>query len=141
MRQQRPLNQPRRIQVLLHPRKRNIAFVIPRIFQSHRGLQRKPLDKVRLVERQLPSMRRRHNQLRHPLSVAIIQGITGQRRTGDACRSALIRNDLIPISQPGSRKRRPRHLQLPHHDPQHLLEHLILANCRMHLARGLKQRL
>jgi hypothetical protein len=133
LRQQRLLNRPPRIQVLLHSRELDVALVVPRIFQSHRGLQREPFDKVRLVNCQLPPVRRRHHQLSHPPAVAILQRIA-QRRTR-------VDRRLVAINQPGGRKRRPVHLQLSHHDPQHLLQHFFLANRRVNLPRSLQQRL
>ena len=44
------------------------------------------------------------------------------------------------IHQAGSGKRGSGHLQLAHHDAQDRLQHLFLADSRVHLARGLEQR-
>ena len=52
LRQQRALNVPRRVQILLHSRELHIALVVAGIFKRHRRLQRQTFKEVGLVKRQ-----------------------------------------------------------------------------------------
>ena len=151
LRQKRPLNEPRRVEILLHARKLDIALVVACIFKSNGGLEGEAFNEVRFVESQRTSTGSDHRQLRHTVAVAVQQRIAGHGVVGDGCigrsgkRHAGVAvgsgNDLIAIGKPGAEKGGAGHLQFPHHDAQHLLHHFFLVDGGVDLPAGLKQRL
>jgi hypothetical protein len=135
--QQRALNLPGCIEILLHTGEGNVALMVAGIFKSHGSLQREALNKVGLVESELATVRRNNDQIGHAGSVAIVQ------RPGE--QGAFIGTDgfrrVVTIHQAGGGESRAGHLELPHDDAQHLLEDLIFMDGGVDLARGLKERL
>ena len=139
LRQQRALNLARRVQILLHARELDVALVVARVFKRHGGLQRQAFKEVGLGERKLARARGRHDELGHFAAVAVGKRITEQLIWARGVCCGIRRQSAV--GKAGSGKRRAGHLQLAHHDAQDGLEDFFLADRRVHLARGLKQRL
>ncbi len=127
------LNLAGRVEVLLHPGELDVAAVITGIFQGHGRLQGKALKEVGLVESERAAAGRRHHQLGHACTIAVVERVGGKLRTGV---------DLhLAVGEPGAGKSRAFHLQLADHDTQHLHQHFFFEGSRVDLARGLKQSL
>ena len=145
LRQQRTLNVAGRIQILLHPRKlhdcacgcgrfreppRPAAPVLRESRLRRWSARGRPGGATTSSVMRLPS-RSCRGKSEHGGALAV----------SSASLPDAAPDHSAPYDRPVPGKRRAGHLQFAHHDAQHRLQHLLFADGRVHLPRGLEQRL